>query len=181
MRRVHTTFDLLEAHIIVGMLQHNGVDARVFDADFVRQDWFRSIAYGGYRIVVPNDATDPAKEALQKYKNGNLALTGEHRLLCPACGESGGNDNPWPRRYIFLAIYLLGCVVTIGFLMLMPSVAAFLVVIGATLIVGIVLPCVAVLYFKWRFRCEACGHRWYSPPLRGAWAELSQAASAEQP
>jgi hypothetical protein len=179
MRRVHTTFDLLEAHIIVGMLQRNDVDAWLFDADFVRQDWFKSLAYGGYRIMVPNEATASAVEILQKYMAGQLALSVEYRLPCPACGKSCGSDDPWPRRNIFLSMILLECIAAVVFSKLTPSTAELLLVIAAVLGVGIIVPCFAMPYFKWRFRCEAWGHRWRSPPQE-TWAELSRAAAAAE-
>ena len=56
MRRVHTTYDLLEAHALAAMLREHDIEAWLFDADFVRQDWFKMIAYGGYRILVGDES-----------------------------------------------------------------------------------------------------------------------------
>jgi len=60
-----------------------------------------------------------------------------------------------------------------------PSTLALLVS-GAVLIIAYIsLPWFVVRYFKWRLRCEDCGHRWREAP-RYRYAELAgQAAAGE--
>lgn len=163
-RRIYTTYDLLEAHVITAMLREHGIEAWLFDADFVRQNWFKSIAFGGYRIVANDESVADAKEILQQYRNGSLALPEEHRMICPRCKQQCGSGDPQPRRNIFLAIILFDLGVTGAFLFWRASetqIAALLAVHVGYL----VLPWLAIWYFKWPVRCDACGHRWREPRL----------------
>lgn len=41
------------AHIAMGRLRAEGVDARLVDEHFVRMDWLYSIALGGIKLQVP--------------------------------------------------------------------------------------------------------------------------------
>jgi hypothetical protein len=176
-RRIHTTYDLLEAHLITSMLREHGIDAWLFDADFVRQDWFKSIAYGGYRIVANDQSVTDAKEILQQYKNGSLALPEEHRLTCPRCGQHCGSGDPQPRRNIFLAIILFDLVASIGFLESNGSEAQLASFIAVQFGFNFVLPWIAIWYFKWPSRCDACAYRWREP-RRYRHAELAKMAES---
>jgi hypothetical protein len=116
MRRAHTTFDLLEGHILTGMLRDSGIEARLFDADFVRQDWFKILAYGGYRVVVRDEDVSDARTLLNQYHEDALALTGEHHSPCPNCLHAAASDDPQPRRNVFLAMLVLPVVEFLAFL-----------------------------------------------------------------
>jgi hypothetical protein len=177
-RRIHTTYDLLEAHLITAMLREHGVDAWLFDADFVRQDWFKSIAFGGYRIVANDDSIADANEILRQYKNGGLALPEEHRLVCPRCSQEDGSGDPQPRRNVFLAILLFDLVAAIAFSQLRGSEAQIASFIALQFGLYFVLPWLAIWYFKWPSRCDACGHRWREP-RRYRHAELAKMAESE--
>ena len=107
MRRIHTTYDLLEAHLITAMLREHGIDAWLFDADFVRQDWFKSIAYGGYRILVREEDVAEARVLLNQYDDEELALVGEQCRLSELRHTARGATNPSPRRHVFLALIVL--------------------------------------------------------------------------
>ena len=94
MVRVLRCFDLLEAHILVARLRYGGIDARVFDADFVRQDWFKMLVYGGFRIVVPEESATAARQILQSYRNGELTLPDEDGgTPCPNCFSADAKSN----------------------------------------------------------------------------------------
>ena len=179
MRRIHTTYDLLEAHALVAMLREHDIETWLFDADFVRQDWFKMIAYGGYRILVRDETVADALRVLGEYRNGQLALVEEQRTICPECAHSSGSDDPQPRRNVFLAMIVLGFCGPFALLLWKPSTLALLVA-GAVLIIAYIsLPWFVVRYFKWRLRCEDCGHRWREAP-RYRYAELAgQAAAGE--
>lgn len=173
-RRIHTTYDLLEAHLITAMLREHGIDAWLFDADFVRQDWFKSIAYGGYRILVRDEDMAEARTLLNQYDDEELALICEH-ALCPHCGRAAGRDDPQPRRNVFLAMLALPIVEFFAFLhwkfspIDMPAAFAVQFCLYAT------LPWLVLRYFKWRLRCADCGHRWRQPPSL-SYAELMRLA-----
>jgi hypothetical protein len=181
MLRVHTTFDLLEAHIIASVLRCEGIDARVFDADFVRLDWFKQLVYGGFRIVVaPADAA-AALAALERLRTNEFALPDEGLLRCPTCGHEAAGEDPRPRRCVFLALIVLDFVA--GSTLVPTTLAApgLLRLLGVT---AALLPGLALRWYKWAAQCRACGHRWHQPPLfafrhlaaaaeRGAAAEAS--------
>lgn len=173
MRRVHTTYDLLEAHTITMMLQEHGIDALLFDADFVRQNWFKAIAFGGYRIVVPYASTNDANVVLSLYNSDALTLPEEHRVQCPYCGNCTGRDDPWPRRNVFLAMILLPCAASAITFWWMPSAIEFLVASVVAVLLFMLLPWFAIRYFKWRYRCEHCYRCWREPPQQ-RFVELSR-------
>jgi len=178
MRRIYKTYDLLEAHLMTAMLREHGIDALLFDADFVRQNWLESIAYGGYRIMVSEDRQiGEAAEILQKYKNGTLAVPGEHCLICPSCGKQQGNENPSPRRHVFLALIVWPWIATIALIAWKPSTIQTVFAFAAQIGLYLLLPWLAIWYFKWPSRCGACGHRWREP-RRYRHAELAKMAES---
>lgn len=108
MQRVYWTVDLLEAHAIAGFLRSQGIEARVFDADFVRQDWLAALAYGGYRVVVAGGDVAAARDLLARRRNGQFALPDEdHAAPCPRCGSLDVHEDPTWRRVAFAVLFLL--------------------------------------------------------------------------
>ena len=177
MRRIHTTYDLLDAHLITAMLREHDIDALLFDTDFVRQNWLESIAYGGYRIMVSDASVESAARVLREYKNGSLALPDEHRLVCPRCGEQQGVENPWPRRHIFLVILILPWIVAIAFAVWKPTTTQMVYTSMFYVGLSLLLPWLAIRYFKWPLHCDACGYRWREPRLYRH-AELAKMAES---
>jgi len=177
MQRIHTTYDLLEGHILTHMLRENGIEAWLFDADFVRQDWFKQIAYGGYRILVREDAVAEARSLLDQYDDAALVPAAERGEPCPNCGETTGVDDPQPRRNVFLAMIALSLVEGFVLLTWKPSPEAILFAFAVQLVLYATIPWLVMRYFKWRLHCGACGHRWREP-RRHRFAELSRMADA---
>jgi hypothetical protein len=175
MRRVHTTYDLLEGHILTGMLRENGVEAWLFDADFVRQDWFKMLAYGGYRIVVADDAVAAARALLQEYRSGQLTQPDADAAVCPHCGQAACIDDPQPRRNVFLAMLILPFV-EFGLLAAWhPSHRQIFDWFAVSVVLYTSMPWLLMRYFKWRMRCTQCGHAWRQPPAHG-YAQLMRLA-----
>ena len=139
MQRVHWTVDLLEAHVIAGFLRAEGVDAEVFDADFVRQDWLAALAYGGYRVVTADEDAAAARQLIAHRQANDFALDEDdpEKPACPRCSSIDVDDDPVPRR------------VASAFLFFFLHLSVFL------------LPLVP---FKWRYRCDTCGKRWQALP-----------------
>jgi hypothetical protein len=177
MRRIHTTYDPLEAHLTTAMLREHGIDAWLFDADFVRQDWLKAIAFGGYRIMVSDDFSANAGKVLQEYKNGTLALDDEQHPACPNCGEQRGIENPSPRRHVFLALIVWPWIATIASIAWKPSTTQLVFAFASQIGLYLFLPWLAIWYFKWPSRCGACGYRWRQPPMHRH-AELARLAQA---
>ena len=177
-RRIHTTYDLLEAHLITAMLREHGIDALLFDADFVRQNWLESIAYGGYRIMVSDDGQiGEALDILREYRNGTMAVLGEHCLICPSCSKQQGIENPSPRRHVFLVLIVLPWITAIALIAWKPSTVQLVCAFAAQIGLYLLLPWLAIWYFKWPSRCDACGHRWREP-RRYRHAELAKMAES---
>lgn len=160
LRRVDTTFDLPEAHIVVGLLRAEGIDAYVFDADFVRQDWFRAIAYGGYRILVADQEVPAARQHIRAYREMKPQLSDPDDAPCPACSSTTYRDDPRPRRWVF-AFYLILELVQLPFILFAsPSRTQQFWWFVADLVVYTALALLAIAYLKRRYRCDNCGHRW---------------------
>jgi Putative prokaryotic signal transducing protein len=180
MVRILRCFDLLEAHIIVARLREDGIDARVFDADFVRQDWFKMLVYGGFRIMVPAESAASARQTLQDYQQGALTLADEgDRLPCQNCQTAGASDDPQPRRNVFLAIIVLSVIDSILLLAWSPSSLDLFLLVIAQIALCLCAPWLILRYFKWRMRCQQCGHRWREPP-RYRYADLAATAEASR-
>lgn len=177
MRRAHTTFDLLEGHILTSLLRDNGIEAWLFDADFVRQDWFKMLAYGGYRVVVRDEDVTDARALLDQYHADELALADEHGAPCPHCLHAAASDDPQPRRNVFLAMLVLPIVEFLAFLHWKLSPVGKLAFFAVQFCLYATLPWLVMWYFKWRLRCADCGHRWRQPPTHRH-AELARLAEA---
>lgn len=177
MQRVRTAYDLLEALVIVAMLRDAGIEASVFDAEFVRQDWFRMLAYGGFRIMVPDRDAADAVRMLADYDAGAIApAEAEDRLACPRCTAEAVREDPWPRRWTFLAIIVLSGVQTALLVADAPGTATLVSTIVALGIAAAALPGL-LLRYKWAVRCDACAHRWVARPRR-PFAELAHGAES---
>jgi hypothetical protein len=180
MRRVYTTYDLLEAHVITQMLREHDIEAWLFDADFVRQNWFRMIAYGGFRILVRDESVGDGLQLLREYRNGNLALADEFRLHCPNCAHTTGIDDPQPRRNVFLAMIAIIVVWPCILLSWHPSPAALLAGSGILIGLSFFITWIVIHYFKWRMRCEDCGFRWRKQPSH-RYSDLAAMAASGEP
>lgn len=159
LRRVDTTFDLPEAHIVVGLLRSEGIDAHLFDADFVRQDWFKAIAYGGYRVLVPDEDVSAARERIHAYRELKPELSHPDDIPCPSCSSSTYRDDPRPRRWVF-AIYILQEFLVLGILMLTGNAERGFMAALVTIAIDTILAIAAIVYLKRRYLCDQCGHRW---------------------
>ena len=182
LRRVDTTFDLPEAHIIVGLLRSEGIDAYLFDADFVRQDWFRAIAYGGYRILVPDEDLSAARAHTRAYRETNPALSSSDDAPCPACSSLNYRDDPRPRRWVFAFYIVLPSIEFAVFALTRRTPVGQFVWTMFTIVVFVALALLAIPYLRRRYRCDECGHRWRDPRYYSySTLDSSQAAALDRP
>ena len=183
MVRVYWTVDLLEAHIVTGLLCDEGVQAWVFDADMVRQDWFRALAIGGYRIVVDRADAARALPILARYRADDpvRAYAEDEMPRCPACGHNAIADDPRPRRAAFatlIASDILSASLLVDFIYagIAPRVASLALATYLCLSVAFFFPGMLAFIVKHRYACTRCGRRFRDD--RGAtFAELSAAVS----
>jgi hypothetical protein len=166
MQRAYWSADFAEAHLVVAMLRANDVDAHVFDRNMVRQDWFQTLAFGGYRVMVADAGVERAKSVLEDYRAGRLALDDAttDRPACPRCGSPGGEDSG-PRRLIF-ALMLVGDLVAVAIAMLVGDVTerAVPVAVGIYIVGVLLIPIALSRFLRNRYRCIACGLRWRARP-----------------
>jgi hypothetical protein len=63
-----------EAHILRSCLEAAGIPVSVLDADLVQTHSLLTIAVGGVRVVVPEKYVAEAREVMEAFKRGDLAL-----------------------------------------------------------------------------------------------------------
>lgn len=183
MVRVHWTVDLLEAHIVAGLLCDEGVPAYVFDADMVRQDWFKALAIGGYRVVVDRDDATRALQIVARYRAGDAAraYAADEMPTCPACGHEAVADDPRPRRAAFavlIASDILSASMLLDFIYggIAPRLASLALAAYLWFIAIFFFPGILAFIVRHRYTCTRCGRRFRDD--RGApFAELSAAVS----
>jgi len=183
LRRAYWSADFAEAHVVEAMLRAHGVQAWVFDALLVRQDWFKTLMFGGYRVMVPDEDASRAADLIGEYRAGALAVADGvvERPTCPRC-TAPGQDDPMPRRVVFALLIASDVLFTIGY-MLSTGVTGMMV---AMVLVGSVIaaPIMAVLfthYLKGRYACPQCATRWRAsrPSFAAMAREVDAATSAD--
>lgn len=110
MRRIHWTLDLQEAEIVAGLLRAEGIDAFVFDAGVVRQNWGTALAYGGYRVMVSPLQAEQARQLLIAWRQGEYALPDDldDALRCPRCAGTDIRPDQQRRGWSFVVVSLFG-------------------------------------------------------------------------
>lgn len=175
MQRVHWTPDLAEAHIVEGLLRAHDLQAWAFDTATVRQDWFATLSYGGYRVMATHADAEQARELLAAWRRGTLSLpAGEAELpVCTGCHAATGAEDKSPRRKIFLA--LIGADVAMAMALLLSSTTAMLALLAIASLTPLALatPGVAGWLTRRRYRCTVCRHAWREP----ASAQFTELAS----
>jgi len=161
MQRVHWSADYAEAHVVEAMLRAHGCNGSVFDAALVRRDWFKTLVFGGYRLMVPDEELSAARELISQYRSGALSLPDSEadRPPCPRCGLGLVTDDPRPRRMAFALLILSGISGPL-ILFLSPANVSPTASITLGFALGLVLPGVLGWLVKSRYRCGACGIAW---------------------
>ncbi len=159
MQRAYWSADFSEAHVVEAMLRANDLHASVFDAGMARQDWFKTLAIGGYRVMVPDSQTAAARQLVADYHRGAMALPdGEvDAPTCPRCSADDVADDPRPRRAVF------------GTVIASQAAPLFLVSTPALWwMAGLLqfLPLLAFPMLGSRHRCDRCGTAFGAPRRR---------------
>lgn len=159
MHRVHWSVDLLDAWIVEAMLRAHGLDAHALDVNIVRQNWFEALAYGGYRVVVPDAQAARARDVLDDFGRGALAVPDERadEPPCPHCGGAANHPDPQPRRAVFGV--MIGMNIASSFLMLAEPAMMF------TAMLTVCAPIVLSTWLGSRHRCADCGTTFALPRL----------------
>lgn len=139
LRTVSVHGSLIEAQIIRGRLECEGITAFVAFEHHIWANWLILIALGGARIQVPSGSTTTAAEVLTAIRAGEFEAAlheaghTEEWSPCPRCGSASLSHLAWPKRIAFLGLVL-----------------------------GLTLP-----YTRLLTRCDSCAHRWIAQDQRG--------------
>lgn len=128
---VHT--DPIEAHIVRGRLDAEGIPAHVAFQHHIWMKWSLSFALGQVRIQVPPSYVRQSLAVLADIRSGKYSDVieavheGPFNIPCPSCGSHETRVSRWSGKLALLLLFVLN------------------------------LP---VPYTNHRWRCSACGHRW---------------------
>ncbi|MEZ5462129.1 hypothetical protein [Dokdonella sp.] len=163
-RCVDWTPDYLDGLVLVALLRSRDIDAQLFDENFVRQDWFRILAYGGFRIAVPALDLQSSREVLTDYRRGALQLPDEelHGPSCPACHDSSAGFDHRQRRWIFLA-FLFVCTAQTISILAFDTPAPYLI-LQIVISLAMMMPWLVRYVVNNRMRCPQCLHAWRELP-----------------
>jgi hypothetical protein len=88
-RVVDRYVNAIEAHIVRGRLEAEGIPAQVGNEHLVSQNWLWSQAVGGVVIRVPESRLTEARQVIAALDNGEFAQpSGDDSDVCDHCGSS---------------------------------------------------------------------------------------------
>ncbi len=179
MRCVERTYEYLDGLALVALLRANDLDAQLFDENFVRQDWFYVMLYGGFRVMVPTNELESALLLRDAYHRGELSLKEDacEDPTCPSCDSPAGETDLVPRRRVFAAFFL-------GYFLIGIQIAVekwgkeLLVASMLVASLPLLLPNLLRHFVIGRYRCSVCGHAWKAIPDRPFFEQQIQAEAA---
>ena len=71
---VTRVFNSLEAEMLRGCLEAEGIPATLGDAQTIQTDTLLTVALGGIRVMVPASFADAARQTVQAFERGELAI-----------------------------------------------------------------------------------------------------------
>lgn len=71
---VTRVFNSLEAQMLRGCLEAEGIPATLGDAQTIQTDTLLTVALGGIRVMVPAPFADAARQTVQAFERGALAI-----------------------------------------------------------------------------------------------------------
>lgn len=101
----------LEAHLVRGRLEAEGIAARIADEHLINADWLMSQALGGVKIQVEPASREAALAVLDAlgqaadYDWGEAAPEPEPALTCPACGGTSVEERKWAWRFAVVLLF----------------------------------------------------------------------------
>jgi len=110
---VTRVFNSLEAEMLRGCLQAEGIPATLGDAQTIQTDTLLTVALGGIRVMVPATFADAARQTVQAFERGALAIDD---LPDDAAPEQAETDVPpgfkmAPAAWVVLAIVVVAVVI----------------------------------------------------------------------
>jgi len=112
---VTRVFNSLEAEMLRGCLEAEGIPATLGDAQTVQTDTLLTVALGGIRVMVPATFADAARQTVQAFERGALAIDDlpEDAAPAPADTETGTSVGfkMSPAAWLVLAIVVVAVVI----------------------------------------------------------------------
>lgn len=179
MRCVERTFEYFDGLALVALLRANDLDAQLFDENFVRQNWFHIIVYGGFRVVVPDHELESALQFRDSWRRGELSLTADEceEPTCPTCYNPSAQTDLTLRRRVFAIYFLAYFFLAVQFAF---AIASPWLLFASTLTFSILLllPNLLRHFVVGRYRCSSCGHAWRAHPDRPFFEQQRQTEAA---
>ena len=112
---VTRVFNSLEAEMLRGCLEAEGIPATLGDAQTIQTDTLLTVALGGIRVMVPSSFADAARQTVDAFERGELAIDELPDDADPAVPELETATTPgWrmsPAAWVVLAIVVLAVVI----------------------------------------------------------------------
>jgi len=112
---VARVFNTLEAEMLRGCLEAEGIPATLGDVQTVQTDTLLTVALGGVRIRVPAPFADAARQTVEVFERGAIAIDElSDELEAPAVpveAEPAGALRLSPAAWIVVAVVVLAVVV----------------------------------------------------------------------
>ena len=113
----------IDAHIVKGRLEAEGIPAFIEDDQYITMDWFLSSALGGVKVSVPEAYRDAALEIVQGTENDEYQISlldsealaeepaanyvPEVPLECPECHGYKISKLEWMRHLSLIVVYFI--------------------------------------------------------------------------
>ncbi len=110
---VTRVFNSLEAELLRGCLESEGIPATLGDVQTIQTDTLLTVALGGIRVMVPASFADAARLTVQAFEHGELAIDELPADAQPVASETEAAPAiSWSRAtWIVLAIVVIAVIV----------------------------------------------------------------------
>jgi hypothetical protein len=113
---VTRVFNSLEAEMLRGCLQAEGIPASLGDAQTIQTDTLLTLALGGIRVMVPTPFADAARRTVEAFERGDLAIDELPDDAPPAAADAPGKTPATGLRvpawaWVVLAIVVVAVIV----------------------------------------------------------------------
>ena len=111
-RTVSTHTTAIEAHIVRGRLEYEGIPAFVAFEHHIWAKWTLSVALGGVRVQVPGPYLNEAVRVIENINSGKYKIELEEEITptdsirCPKCAAQDSYPLNWPGKLALLVVFL---------------------------------------------------------------------------
>lgn len=110
---VTRVFNTLEAEMLCGCLEAEGIPATLGDVQTVQTDTLLTVAMGGVRVMVPAPFADAARQTIEAFERGALAIDElpSESEAAPDEAEPTGDLQLSRTAWVVLAVVVIAIVV----------------------------------------------------------------------